>query len=37
LRLHESGKRHEMPPHHNHKLEIFLDDDIAAAGISDDG
>ncbi|MBV9825351.1 MAG: tyrosine-type recombinase/integrase [Alphaproteobacteria bacterium] len=36
LRLHEKGgKRHEMPAHH--KLEIFLDEYIAAAGIRDDG
>ena len=35
LRLHEKGgKRHEMPTHH--KLEIFLDEYIAAAGIRDD-
>jgi site-specific recombinase XerD len=33
LRLHEKGgKRHEMPVHH--KLELFLDEYIAAAGIA---
>jgi site-specific recombinase XerD len=36
LRLHEKGgKRHEMPVHH--KLEIFIDEYITAAGIADDG
>ncbi len=36
LRLHEKGgKRHEMPAHH--KLEAFIDDYIAAAGMRDDG
>ena len=36
LRLHEKGgKRHEMPSHH--KLEAFLDEYLAAAGIRDDG
>ena len=36
LRLHEKGgKRHEMPAHH--KLEQFLDDYIAAAGIRGNG
>jgi integrase len=36
LRLHEKGgKRHEMPAHH--KLEAYIDDYIAAAGIRDDG
>ena len=36
LRLHEKGgKRHEMPVHH--KLEHFLDEYVAAAGIRDDG
>jgi integrase len=35
LRLHEQGgKRHEMPAHH--KLEIYVDEYIAAAGIRDD-
>jgi integrase/recombinase XerD len=35
VRLHEKGgKQHEMPVHH--KLEIFLDEYIAAAGIADD-
>ena len=35
LRLHEKGgKRHEMPAHH--KLEQFLDEYIAAAGIRGD-
>jgi integrase/recombinase XerD len=32
VRLHEkSGKRHEMPAHH--KLEAFMDEYLAAAGI----
>jgi site-specific recombinase XerD len=36
LRLHEKGgKRHEMPAHH--KLEAFIDEYIAAAGIRNDG
>jgi integrase/recombinase XerD len=36
LRLHEKGgKRHEMPAHH--KLEAFIDEYVAAAGIRDDG
>jgi integrase/recombinase XerD len=36
LRLHEKGgKRHEMPAHH--KLEAFIDEYIAAAGLRDDG
>jgi site-specific recombinase XerD len=36
LRLHEKGgKRHEMPVHH--KLEQFLDEYLAAAGIRDAG
>jgi len=36
IRLHEKGgKRHEMPTHH--KLEQFLDDYLAAAGIRDEG
>jgi site-specific recombinase XerC len=36
VRLHEKGgKRHEMPAHH--KLEAFLDEYLAAAGIRDDG
>ena len=36
VRLHEKGgKRHEMPAHH--KLEGFVDEYIAAAGIRDDG
>src|SRR5712691_12617717 len=36
LRLHEKGgKRHEMPAHH--KLEIYIDEYIGAAGIRDDG
>jgi site-specific recombinase XerD len=36
LRLHEKGgKRHEMPAHH--KLEHFLDEYLAAAGIREDG
>jgi integrase/recombinase XerD len=36
LRLHEKGgKRHEMPAHH--KLEAYIDDYLAAAGIRDDG
>src|SRR5260370_33727390 len=36
LRLHEKGgKRHEMPAHH--KLEAFIDDYVAAAGLRDDG
>jgi site-specific recombinase XerD len=35
LRLHEKGgKRHEMPVHH--KLEVFLDEYLAAAGIRDE-
>lgn len=35
VRLHEKGgKRHEMPCHH--KLEIFLDEYVTAAGIADD-
>ena len=35
VRLHEKGgKRHEMPCHH--KLETFLEEYIAAAGITDD-
>jgi site-specific recombinase XerD len=35
VRLHEKGgKQHEMPVHH--KLEIYLDEYIAAAGITDD-
>jgi site-specific recombinase XerC len=35
LRLHEKGgKRHEMPAHH--KLEAFIDEYLAAAGIRDD-
>ena len=35
VRLHEKGgKRHEMPCHH--KLETFLEEYIAAAGIADD-
>jgi site-specific recombinase XerD len=35
VRLHEKGgKRHEMPCHH--KLEIFIEEYIAAAGIVDD-
>lgn len=35
VRLHEKGgKRHEMPCHH--KLEMFLEEYIAAAGIADD-
>jgi integrase/recombinase XerD len=36
VRLHEKGgKRHEMPAHH--KLEAFLDEYLAAAGIREDG
>jgi site-specific recombinase XerD len=36
LRLHEKGgKRHEMPAHH--KLEAFIDEYLAAAGIRKDG
>jgi|SRR5208282_5885047 len=36
VRLHEKGgKRHEMPAHH--KLEQFVDEYLAAAGIRDDG
>jgi len=36
IRLHEKGgKRHEMPAHH--KLEQFLDEYLAAAGIHEDG
>lgn len=36
VRLHEKGgKRHEMPAHH--KLEQFLDEYLAAAGIRDEG
>jgi len=36
IRLHEKGgKRHEMPAHH--KLEQFLDEYLAAAGIREDG
>ena len=36
VRLHEKGgKRHEMPAHH--KLEAFLDEYLATAGIRDDG
>jgi site-specific recombinase XerC len=36
LRLHEKGgKRHEMPAHH--KLEAYIDDYLAAAGIRDAG
>jgi len=36
LRLHEKGgKRHEMPVHH--KLELFLDEYLAAAGIGEAG
>jgi integrase/recombinase XerD len=36
VRLHEKGgKRHEMPAHH--KLEAFIDEYIAAAGIREDG
>ena len=36
MRLHEKGgKRHEMPAHH--KLEQFLDEYLAAAGIREDG
>ena len=35
MRLHEKGgKRHEMPAHH--KLEAFIDEYLAAAGIRDD-
>ena len=36
VRLHEKGgKRHEMPAHH--KLEQYLDEYLAAAGIREDG
>ena len=36
VRLHEKGgKRHEMPAHH--KLEAFIDQYLAAAGIREDG
>ena len=36
VRLHEKGgKRHEMPAHH--KLEAFIDEYLAAAGIREDG
>jgi site-specific recombinase XerC len=36
VRLHEKGgKQHEMPAHH--KLEQFLDEYLAAAGIREDG
>jgi site-specific recombinase XerD len=36
VRLYEKGgKRHEMPAHH--KLEAFIDEYLAAAGIRDDG
>ena len=36
VRLHEKGgKRHEMPAHH--KLEQFLDEYLAAAGIRENG
>jgi integrase/recombinase XerD len=36
LRLHEKGgKRHEMPAHH--KLEVYIDDYLVAAGIRNDG
>ena len=36
VRLHEKGgKRHEMPTHH--KLEVFIDEYLAAAGIREDG
>src|SRR5215208_4993046 len=36
VRLHEKGgKRHEMPAHH--KLEAFIDEYLAAAGIRNDG
>ncbi|MGE0279041.1 MAG: tyrosine-type recombinase/integrase [Rhizobiaceae bacterium] len=36
VRLHEKGgKRHEMPAHH--KLEAFIDEYLAVAGIRDDG
>ena len=36
VRLHEKGgKRHEMPVHH--KLEGFIDEYLAAAGIRGDG
>ena len=36
LRLHEKGgKRHEMPAHH--KLEAFIDEYLAAAGIRENG
>jgi hypothetical protein len=36
VRLHEKGgKRHEMPAHH--KLEAFIDEYLATAGIREDG
>jgi integrase len=36
VRLHEKGgKRHEMPAHH--KLEAFIDEYLAVAGIREDG
>jgi integrase len=36
VRLHEKGgKRHEMPTHH--KLEVFIDEYLAAARIREDG
>jgi integrase len=36
VRLHEKGgKRHEMPAHH--KLEAYIDEYLAAAGIREDG
>jgi hypothetical protein len=35
LRAEKGGKRHEMPAHH--KLEAFLDEYVAAAGIREDG
>jgi hypothetical protein len=36
VRLHEKGgKRHEMPAHH--KLEAFIDEYLAAAGIREEG
>ncbi len=36
VRLHEKGgKRHEMPTHH--KLEVFIDEYLGAAGIREDG
>jgi hypothetical protein len=36
VRLHEKGgKRHEMPAHH--KLEAYIDENLIAAGIRDDG